>query len=483
MRKEISIDWLIIALLGAMIMMGWFTVYSTSTSDDSWILDLNAFHGRQLLFILVAIGLGIGIMMLDTKFIEFVSYIAYGLSIFLLLVVLGLGKVTNGALSWIPIGPFSLQPSEFAKVATLLALAKFMSRYNFSLRKISDLAISGGMVLLPMILIVAQNDMGSALVFASLIFMFFREGLHPMVLIGIFLVGLTGTITIFMDDIDGYVFKIIWFMFILLSVSNGAILWFKKERPQAIRVFAAGGIGIAITAIPVFFVESLFTQVIIFTMVILTYLTIAVITGFSRKNFSLVFTAIIFVALAFVSGSIGAVTKNYQRLRFKVLILSEEDVKGNRELESAIYNLRQSKLAIGSGGVWGKGYKQATHTKGDFVPEEHTDFIFCVIGEEHGWVGSMIVLILFFLFLSRILYLAENSKSRFARVYGYGAASIIFFHLMINIGMTIGLVPTVGIPLPFFSYGGSSMMAFTMMTFILVNHYSYRVNILGNQGN
>ena len=422
MRRKLNIDWFTLILYALLVTAGWLNLYSLSSDTGSSVFNLDTYHGKQLFFILVSIGLGVLVMLLDTKFLEFLSYGVYGAALLALIGVLIVGTATKGATSWFNLGGFSLQPSEFAKIATLMALGKFMSRHNYSMAKLSDLLISIGLVVVPMLVILLQNDAGSALVFFSLIIMFYREGLHPLMLVTIGLTGAVGVATLLLADLPFGPLYILLPLALIIGVS----LYFQKGK------FAGIHVGV-------------------------------------------------FVYFAVIIFSLNVLVKDYQRARIQVLVASEEAIKASPALKKVAYNLRESKVAIGSGGLWGKGYGNATHTKGDFVPEEHTDYIFCVVGEEHGWTGSALVLTLLFMMVARILYLAENSKSRYSRIYGYGAASILFFHILINVGMTIGLIPTVGIPLPFFSYGGSSMLAFSLMIFILINHYNYRVNILGDK--
>lgn len=422
MVRESKIDWLTILLYLLIVFFGWANLYSISWEDNASLVNFDTPHGKQAFFILVSIGIGALILFLDTKFLEFTSYFVYGASVLTLMAVLFVSAV-SGASSWFEIGGFKIQPTEFAKITTLMALAKYMSRFNFSFDRLSDFAMVAGAVLMPVALVLLQNDAGSALVFFSLIFVLYREGLHPIFLIGIFLLGVVGVVSIMLSTTPGAAGFII--AAILLLTAAGAVFLAMRERVRLIWFVVA--IGAFLCVIPL---------------------------------------------------TIDMFVKPYQSARMRVLVSSEDAIKEEASLEAVYYNLRESLVAIGSGGITGKGYGNGTHTRGDFVPEEHTDFIFCVIGEEHGFLGTATVLILYLLLLARIIYIAENSKSRYARVYGYGAASILFMHIFVNVGMTIGLLPTVGIPLPFYSYGGSSTIAFTILVFISINHYSYRSNIL-----
>ena len=417
--RETKVDLFGMLLVTAMVILGWFNLYAISYEDGAGFLDLSTYHGRQALFILFSFGLGGFILFLDTKFMEFISYIVYALSLVLLVAVLGVSSF-KGAASWFEIGGFKFQPTEFAKVATLMALGKFMSRYNFSLRNTADLLTSVAIIVVPMLLVLLQNDTGSALVFTGLVLIFYREGMHPI--------------------------------FIIV----GAIL----------------GVNVVSSII---FGNTLTQQIVI--SIVFT----AMVVGSWIFLFRFRFLTLHLVALLFLAGMpfmASKVLKPHQSARLRVLTASAEEIRSDSTLKGVHWQLQHSLLAIGSGGLAGKGYQESTHTRGDFVPEEHTDYIYCVASEEHGFLGSMMVLILFLLLIWRLLHMAEYAKSKYAQVFGYGVASIIMMHAFVNIGMTLGLLPTIGIPLPFFSYGGSSMISFTMMVFVLQNHYSYRSNIL-----
>jgi rod shape determining protein RodA len=333
----------------------------------------------------------------------------------MLISVLVLGAKVSGARSWFEIGPFlKIQPSEFAKFATAMAVARFISAPGFKFSKFSNVLTISAIVLTPMLLIILQPDTGTALIFTSFVLVFYREGLSPIVLvIGILFVVLFIS-TLFLDE-----------LYIIL------------------------GIG----------------------------LLTAVIIGFTEKTFKKI-SSVIFIAILAAGVTLSFnyfqtnVLKPHHQKRIKVLINPDSDPLGDG------WNVTQSKIAIGSGGLWGKGFLQGTQTKFDFVPEQSTDFIFCTLGEEQGFIGTSLVIILFMILILRIIYLSERQKSRFARVYGYGVASILFFHVMINIGMTIGLFPVIGIPLPFFSYGGSSLWAFSILLFVLLKLDAHRMQIL-----
>jgi rod shape determining protein RodA len=418
--RESKVDWAAMTLVLLMLLLGWLNLYSISKTEGGGFLDLSTYHGRQGLFILFSLALGGFILYLDTKFMEFVSYFAYGASLVLLAAVFTVTAV-KGAASWFEFGGFKFQPTEFAKVTTVMALAKFMSRYNFSMRNRSDLVTAIAIAVVPMLMVLLQNDAGSSLVFVGLVFVFYRLGMHPFVLIGGGLVGLNGVLAVMFSDHSDFKYYLMGF-FVLLGILS--FLFVFRMRFVVIHI-----------------------------------------------------AAILFMcAIPFLAGK---ALKPHQSARLRVLAASNAKIRADKELDKTYYNLQHSMVAIGSGGFLGKGFGKSTHTRGDFVPEEQTDYIFCVVSEEHGFLGSFLVILMLFLLLWRLIYMAERAKSQYALVLGYGAAAIIFMHVFINVGMTIGLLPTVGIPLPFFSYGGSSTISFVTMMFVMQNHYSYRTNLLG----
>lgn len=371
-------------------------------------------YGKQLIWIGISSFIGLLILLVDEKFFYAFSYPIYVISMLLLLAVLAFATTVKGSSSWIEIGGFRMQPAEFAKFATALALAKYLGGFNIKFSNRKTQLIAGGMILLPMVIILLQNETGSALVFASFIFMLYREGL------------------------PGY-FLFIGFMLALLAVLA--------------LVIPSIYLSIAITII-----AGLLTLII----------------RRNRQNLLIVATVAI-LAIGYVS-SIGYAFENilqpHQKSRINVLLGKEVDLKG------AGYNVQQSKIAIGSGGFLGKGFLEGTQNKFRFVPEQSTDFIFCTIGEEYGFIGSAVFVLLYILLLWRILVMAERQRQKFNRIYGYCVASVLFFHFAINIGMTLGLLPVIGIPLPFFSYGGSALLSFTILLFIFIRLDANRQNEL-----
>ncbi|MXV51130.1 rod shape-determining protein RodA [Pedobacter sp. HMF7647] len=410
-----NVDWVTILIYLTLCIIGWFNIHAAVLDPiHPGIMDLSTNYGKQLLYILSALVLGFFILIIDSKFYNSFSPIFYGLTILLLVVVLVVGRNVGGNQAWIPLGSFRLQPSEFAKFSTCLLLARYLSSTTTKVQDFKTILSCAAIIILPVVLIMMQPDTGSALVFTSLIFVLYREGL------------------------SGY-FLLIEGLSIVLFVLT--LLYNKFYVLAGVVVFAA----------------------------ILIY--------FLKRNRSAIQTVIIGViySLCFIFSvdfAYNNILKSHQKTRIDVILGKVDDPRGQG------YNLNQSKIAIGSGRLWGKGYLQGTQTKYDFVPEQSTDFIFCTVGEEWGFAGSFVLIGLYLFLLLRIIFLAERQRSTFSRVYGYGVASIIFFHFFINLGMTIGLIPVIGIPLPFISYGGSSLWSFTILLFILLKLDSNRMGIV-----
>ncbi|PID93553.1 MAG: rod shape-determining protein RodA [Bacteroidetes bacterium] len=410
-----NIDPVLVILYLILVFLGWINIYTTTYSPEKHqLIDLSVNHGKQLLWIGTSFFLIALILLTDSKFFSSFSYAIYVLLMGMLLVVLVVGKEVAGSRSWFQIGSFAIQPSEFAKVATCLALAKYLSSQTTSLEKFRHTATAFTIMLLPAAFIFLQNDTGSALVYASLILVLYREGFSPAIFILAVLVVLLFILTLLLGK-----YYVLGGVLILII----GIIWLVRKNRKALLTLIAGGV-----------------------MAI----------GF-------IFT---------VDYTFEHILEPHQKTRINVLLGIEDDLYG------AGYNVHQSKIAIGSGGLWGKGFLQGTQTKFNFVPEQSTDFIFCTLGEEWGFLGTTTLIALFLGLLIRIIYIAERQRSSFSRIYGYGVASILFFHFAINIGMTIGLVPVIGIPLPFFSYGGSSLWAFSILLFIFIKMDSYRLDIL-----
>lgn len=453
-----NIDWIMVFVYFVLVVLGWANIYAAVYNEDHIsIFDMSQRYGKQLIWISVAIALIIAVLLIESKFYEYFAYIVYLVSILLLIAVLLFGTKVHGARSWFDIGPIRFQPSEFAKLATALTLAKFLSTFGINITKMKDLAIAGLIIVAPAALIILQNDMGSALVYAGFIIVFYREGLWTwLIILGIMFSTLF--VSVLLVDVF-YVFLILPPLAILIFYI------FEKNRNYAI-------IALIIYTIinGILYLINKYTLSLNFTYIIpISVILTVLVFSFPAYKFKLKFFGIISIILigsmAFsfsVDYLFYDVLEKHQRTRINVLLGLENDPSG------AGYNVNQSEIAIGSGGVFGKGYLQGTQTKYDFVPEQDTDFIFCTVGEEWGFIGTTAVISLFLFLLLRLIFMAERQKSKFSRLYGYGVASILFFHIVINIGMTIGLVPVIGIPLPFFSYGGSSLWSFTILLFIFI---------------
>ncbi len=419
MRQQKSIfenvDWLLVSMYLVFVVMGWLNIYAAVYNEEhKSIFDISQNYGRQMIWIGTSIVIALAILVVDGKFYAAFSYPLYGVLMFLLLIVLVVARDVKGAVAWIDIGSFKLQPSEFAKFATNMALAKYLSTLNIRMEDFRTKVIAGAIVAIPAIIILFQNDTGSALVFGAFIFVLYREGLTQNVLLFVFFAGVLFVLALMVKQTT--------LLIILGIIGVLAYVLLRKTRKNLI-------------AISVLVLSACF--------IVLT-----------------------------VDYAYNKILQNHQRERIDVLLGKKSDPKG------AGYNVNQSLIAIGSGGMVGKGFLQGTQTKYDFVPEQSTDFIFCTVGEEWGFAGTAVVLSMFLVMLYRIIYIAERQRSPYSRIYGYGVASILFFHLMINVGMAIGLAPVIGIPLPFFSYGGSSLWSFTILLFILIKLDSHRMYIL-----
>ena len=455
----LNLDWITVFLYLVLVLLGWVNIYAAVYSDEHQsILDMGQRYGKQLIWIIAGVVLAIVVLTVDSKFYAAFANHIYITTILLLVAVLLFGKEVNGARAWFEFGSVALQPAELAKFATNLAIAKCISQFDFKIQNLRSYLILGALIALPAILIIMQNDTGSALVFAVFVFVFFREGLSGMVLFWGFAAGALFVLSLILDE-----FKLLLFL-LTISVAAYGIL------RQSIKEALIGFIAISGTFGLIWLIDIILglggspLQLLLVTTAISAILFIAFgIINHVRQVWSIF---LFFIFAIVISMSVHYFYKNvlisHQRDRIDELLGIKTDKLG------AGYNVNQSKIAIGSGGINGKGFLQGTQTKYNFVPEQSTDFIFCTVGEEWGFVGSTVVLGLFLLLLIRLVTLAERQRSQFSRVYGYGVACILFFHIAINISMTIGLAPVIGIPLPFFSYGGSSLWAFTILLFIFL---------------
>lgn len=410
-----KVDWLTVFLFLFLVLYGWLSIYSASGSNENnSIFDFSQRYGKQLLWIGMALFLAFTILLIDAKFFSSFAYVFYFLIMLTLIGVLLFGKTVAGSRSWFQIGSFAIQPAEFAKFATALALAKYLSKIQSDMRLFKTRIVAAVIIGFPALLILMQNDTGSALVYLAFILVLYREGLSGWILVVGLVLGVLFIITIKFGEI--YV-----------------------------------AIGLVALAVLVF---GLFREF--------------------RRQWKIWLTGLLFslIFVSMVDYAFQHVLESHQRVRIQVMLGMKEDPHG------AGYNVNQAKIAIGSGGLTGKGYLKGMLTRNHFVPEQSTDFIFCTVGEERGFLGSLVLILLFIGLLIRIIMLAERQRSPFGRIYGYGVASILFFHFTVNLAMTIGLFPVVGIPLPFFSYGGSSLWAFTILLFIFIKQDANRMNVL-----
>ncbi len=464
-----TIDWVTITLYVLLVSAGVISIYAASYDfDNASIFSLSEFSGKQALWIGLSLILGIIILQIDYRIFETYAYPVYIGVILLLIATIFLAPDIKGSRSWLVFGPVSLQPAEFGKFATALALAKLFSGYNFSLNaKISNYFRALIIIFLPISLILMQKETGSALVYISLIFVLYREGMSGLVLLSVlsaiswFVVTVKYATPIVMGIPLGQAIvlaalMVIFLIMIFLYCKNpvlGRNLTLAYGA-SALIIWGLSALGINIPGMVYFMVMLgggiIYTAVVMFRHHIGKYLV----------SIGFVVSSVIFMFS--VNYVFANVLGNHQQMRIKVALGIEDNLKG------AGYNVNQSKIAIGSGGVTGKGFLNGTQTKLKYVPEQHTDFIFCTIGEEHGFIGSVIVLLLFLALILRLVHIAERQHTIFGRVYAYCVLSYLIFHLCINIGMVIGLCPVIGIPLPFFSYGGSALWGFTILLFILL---------------
>ena len=465
-----SIDWWTIVLYLALLSFGWVSVCGASyTYGETDLFSLSTRSGMQIIWIGTSLVLGLAILLLDDKYYDMFAYLFFAFMLLLLFATIFNPHSIKGSRSWLVLGPLRLQPAEFAKFATALALAKFMSTYGYSIQKWQHFAITLAIVLVPMLFIVLQRETGSALVYLSFFLMFYREGMPGSILFtGVamviyFVVGIR-----YADSMLLYTPTSVgkFVVLLLIQLFSGAMIYvYCSDKRQAIRILLTC-IGLTVLAL----LFSLY--VIPFNIVYVELAVCVLMIGYLLWKFlSTRYRNYLWIA-TFTLGSViffnladyvlNNMMEPHQRVRINVLLGLEEDLRG------AGYNVHQSEIAIGSGGLEGKGFLNGTQTKLKYVPEQDTDFIFCTVGEEEGFVGSAGVLMLFLALILRLIHLAERQPYRFGRVYGYCVVSIFLFHVFINVGMVLGLTPVIGIPLPFFSYGGSSLWGFTFLLFIFL---------------
>ena len=419
-KNRLKLDWIIISIYLLLVGFGVGNILSSSISgEEIYLFDFTKLYGKQFIYAFISLFVGFIVISIDVKFYERFSSLFYLLSLILLICLFLFGKRVNGALAWFPIGSFNLQPSEFVKISVALAVSKYISDYQTDLRKISDQAKLFLIILIPILIIILQNDTGSSIVFFSLFLVLYREGISQNYIKSIFAIIILSIITL---------------KFSLLTSSIIAVLF---------------------TTAYYFFRGKTKNKII--KIIVVSFLSLATCfaTTYTYNN----------------------ILKNHQRNYIKVWLNLEKDPLKIKKMEKTIlYNLNESKKAISSGGLTGKGYLKGTRTMGNFVPAQHSDYIFSTVGEEWGFFGSIFIIFLYTMLILRILYLSEIQKNKFSRVYGYSTASILFIHFLINIGMVLGLTPTIGIPLPFLSYGGSSLIAFTILLFVFLRLDANKIN-------
>lgn len=465
-----SLDWVTIFVYLILIIFGWFSVCGASYdygNHDFW--DFSTRSGKQLVWIICSFGLGFILLMLEDSLYDILGYFIYAALISLLIVTIFIAPDTKGSRSWLVMGPVSLQPAEFAKFATALALAKYMNTYSFTMRNWKNALMLAFLILLPMVLIILQRETGSALVYLAFFLVLYREGMPGVVLFSglcavvYFVVGIRFN----SDLLEGTLAPVGTFSvlsMVLLFAAGMVWVYIRKWKPARNILLVTIVVILGAYMVSKFFVP--------FNLVWVQLILCAIVIGYlfflalSERQLAYLLIGV------FAIGSIGFlyssdyvfnnVLEPHQQIRIKVVLGMEEDLTG------AGYNVNQSKIAIGSGGLTGKGFLNGTQTKLKYVPEQDTDFIFCTVGEEEGFIGSASVLLLFLILILRLVVLSERQHSTFGRVYGYSVISIFLFHVFINVGMVLGLTPVIGIPLPFFSYGGSSLWGFTLLLFIFL---------------
>ena len=475
-----GLDWWTIVLFLAIALFGWLNIYAAGyTFEQTSMFDFSNRAGKQFLWIGIACALGITVLFIEGRTYEVIAYLLYAFWILVLLVTPFLAHNTKGSMSWIDIGPLKFQPAELAKMITALALAKYMGQYDYRVRSWRDLLVPFALLALPAgIIMVWQQETGSALVFASFLLMFYRFGMSGYVLSGGLSFALLFICSIRFGEValpwgEGNVGILLCYL-VLMAVVIGFVLLHEQDWKNAL-IMAAGVIGMYAIGlvINVWYTVNFNLISLIALLAALIYYTVVVIY---RRHFSmLLVTLYIASALVFCEACtmvFNKVLQPHQRTRIEVLLGLKDDPTG------AGYNVNQSLIAIGSGQFSGKGFLKGTQTKLRFVPEQDTDFIFCTVGEEWGFIGSAGLLIVYLIFIVRLIFIAERQRDNYSRIYAYCVAGIFFFHLTINVGMVLGLLPVIGIPLPFFSYGGSSMISFTLLLAVLLRLDAERLNKL-----
>ncbi len=462
-----NLDWWMVLLFTVMVLCGLVSIYAASFSyDNVGVFDLSTRAGKQLLWIGLSFIVGMVIMLVDTRTFETLARPAYIAMLLLLLITIVIAPDVKGSRSWLVMGPVSIQPAEFGKFTTALMLAWLFNNYGFNLTKAKSLFQAVAVFVVPILFIIMQKETGTALVYMAMIIALYREGMSGLIMISglcailFFVLGVK-----YSDTPLGTANLGIALVLFLISYINALMLRFHARNKNASWILLGTLTGVTIiSGVINHFYPINFTWVGLFmTMIAATYSVLLFLHTRLSKYFYIALFTIGSIGFIFsVDYAFNNILQPHQKVRIEVSLGMKDDLRG------AGYNVNQAKIAIGSGGIWGKGMLNGTQTKLKYVPEQDTDFIFCTIGEEEGFVGSVGVLLLFMIFILRLLFLAERQRSTFSRVYGYCVASIFMFHLMVNVGMVLGLVPVIGIPLPFFSYGGSSLWSFAILLFIFL---------------
>lgn len=465
-----NVDQLALGLYAALLLIGLLNVFAVSYGDDVGFFDFSLPHGKQLMWMGISLVVGFAILTFESSFFTKFAIIMYAVTIGILVITFLVAVEINGARSWLQVGSFQFQPAEFGKTTTALMLAKFFSMINGQPRSFFNKLIAYLIIGVPMGIIVLQSDVGSALVYASLVLVVYREGFPVYEVLIVIAIGLCFVCSLVfgVDAVAVALCILIW-----LYVVTGSFKLLRKEKVKGILFLSLFTLAVVIYPLGIY---NFHWSGMVSVLLLLLLTTIAWITVRKVKFYKMTVPLVVYALLmAFVVFGVTYITtgllEDYQVQRIETLLGISDDA-------DAEYNVTQSKMTIGSGGVFGKGYLQGTLTQSEQVPEQITDFIFCTIGEEWGFAGTLIFLCLYLLFILRVIFIAERQRSPFSRVYAYCVAGFFFLQIMINVGMTIGLIPVIGIPLPFISYGGSSVLAFSIMVFTMLRLDADRLFIL-----
>jgi rod shape determining protein RodA len=454
-----GIDKITILLFLILVTMGWFNIYAAVYNEEhAGLLDMSQRYGKQFIWIIASLIIAIFVVIIDNRFYFFFSWFIYGFAMFLLVLVLLVGAKINGARSWFEFGSLSVQPSEFAKFATALALAGYLSTKRQELTKLKMVIPAMAVIIIPALLTALQPDMGSSIVYFSLFIVLFREGMSPYIFVSGLLMLILFFLTLLVNKLSLTIALVIIASLLILIATRK---WKLVLSGSAVFIL----IGAILYLLNYYVFKRFSKEIIVFISLLLSGVAYAYYI-YTRKAFSVLIIYLFLIGSILYVNSVDYSFNNllpaHQKDRIDILLGIKSDPHGTG------YNVNQSIISIGSGGLTGKGFLQGTQTKFKFVPKQSSDFIFCTIGEEWGFFGSFVVIGLYMFLLLRLLFLAERQRSVFSRVYGYGVVSILFTHVFINIGMAVGIVPVIGIPLPFFSYGGSSLWGFTILLFIFL---------------